>query len=70
MKKNKLITETRQTKELKEAELIISMAINEKSEEIIGEYLRQANRCLERIIGNIDVEEVLGNIFASFCIGK
>ena len=46
------------------------MAINEKSEEIIGEYLRQANRCLERIIGGIDVEEVLGNIFASFCIGK
>ena len=60
----------RQAKELEEAELNIKKALEEKSEEIISEHLRQANRSLERIIGNIDVEEVLGNIFSNFCIGK
>ena len=60
----------RQAKELEEAELNIKKALEEKSEEIISEYLRQTNRSLERIIGNIDVEEVLGNIFSNFCIGK
>ena len=65
-----IILNLRQAKELEEAEHNITKALEEKSEEIISEHLRQANRSLERIIGNIDVEEVLGNIFANFCIGK
>ncbi len=65
-----IVLNLRQAKELEEAEHNITKAIEEKSEEIISEHLRQANRSLERIIGNIDVEEVLGNIFSSFCIGK
>lgn len=68
--KKKIILNLRQASELKEAEFNITQAIEETSEEIIGEHLRQANRSLERIIGNIDVEEVLGNIFSNFCIGK
>ena len=60
----------RQAKELEEAELSLKKASEEKSEEIISEHLRQANRSLKRIIGNIDVEDVLGNIFSNFCIGK
>ena len=65
-----LVSNTRQTKELQEALEAIEQALNENSIEIIGEYLRSANRSLERVLGNIDVEEVLGNIFSSFCIGK
>ncbi len=65
-----VIINLRQASELKEAEFNVSQAIKETSDEIIGEYLRQANRSLERIIGNIDVEDVLGNIFSNFCIGK
>jgi len=65
-----IILNLRQAKELEEAQRNITKALEEKSEEIISEHLRQANRSLERIIGNIDVEEVLGNIFSNFCIGK
>jgi tRNA modification GTPase len=65
-----IILNLRQAKELEEAEYNITKALEEKSEEIISEHLRQANRSLERIIGNIDVEEVLGSIFSNFCIGK
>ncbi|MDA9708722.1 tRNA uridine-5-carboxymethylaminomethyl(34) synthesis GTPase MnmE [Alphaproteobacteria bacterium] len=65
-----IISNLRQAKELEEAERNITKALEEKSEEIISEHLRQANRSLERIIGNIDVEEILSSIFSNFCIGK
>ena len=65
-----IVLNLRQAKELEEAQQNITKALEEKSEEIISEHLRQAIRSLERIIGNIDIEEVLGNIFSSFCIGK
>jgi tRNA modification GTPase len=38
--------------------------------EFIAEDLRLAARALERIAGRIDVEDVLGQIFARLCIGK
>lgn len=38
--------------------------------EIVSEELRQALYYLDELVGRIDVEEVLGRIFASFCIGK
>lgn len=38
--------------------------------ELLAEDLRVALRALERLIGRIDVEDVLGEIFSRFCIGK
>ena len=35
-----------------------------------AEGLRLAIRALDRLIGRVDVEDVLGEIFARFCIGK
>ena len=40
------------------------------SPELRAEELRLAARHLGRLTGRIDVEEVLGAIFAEFCIGK
>ena len=38
--------------------------------ELAAEDLRLADRAFSRLVGVIDVEEVLGEIFSSFCIGK
>jgi tRNA modification GTPase len=38
--------------------------------EIVALYLRDGARALDSLIGRIDVEAVLGEIFSQFCIGK
>lgn len=38
--------------------------------EILAEELRVAIRALDVLVGRVDVDELLGEIFASFCIGK
>jgi tRNA modification GTPase len=38
--------------------------------ELVGEDLRVAAQSLGRLTGRIDVEDILGEIFARFCIGK
>lgn len=38
--------------------------------ELMAEHLRSARFALERLIGTVDVEDILGDIFARFCIGK
>jgi len=38
--------------------------------ELIVENIRQALLCLEELIGKIDIEDVYGEIFTKFCIGK
>jgi tRNA modification GTPase len=40
------------------------------TDELAAEHLRQASLALERLLGRIDTEQVLGRLFASFCIGK
>jgi tRNA modification GTPase len=43
---------------------------DEGEAELRAEHLRLAMRALARLVGRVDVEEVLGEIFAGFCIGK
>ncbi|SFM69087.1 tRNA modification GTPase trmE [Pleomorphomonas diazotrophica] len=38
--------------------------------EVVADNLRQAGDALGRLTGRIDIEEVLGSIFSTFCIGK
>lgn len=38
--------------------------------ELAAEYLRRAIRALDSLVGRVDVEDLLDEIFASFCIGK
>ena len=37
---------------------------------IAAEDIHRAVRALDSLVGRIDVETVLGEIFASFCLGK
>jgi tRNA modification GTPase len=52
------------------------MALDRASEaidgpvELLSEDMRLAIHALESLIGKVDVEEVLGEIFARFCVGK
>lgn len=38
--------------------------------ELVAEDLRSAMRALDSLVGKVDVEDLLDEIFASFCIGK
>lgn len=42
----------------------------ESRPELVAESLRRAIRALDVLVGRVDVEDLLGEIFASFCIGK
>jgi tRNA modification GTPase len=37
---------------------------------LAAEHLRRAVTALDALIGRVDVDDLLGEIFASFCIGK
>ena len=45
-------------------------ALAEAGVEIAAEELRLATMALDRLVGRVGVEEVLGEIFAGFCLGK
>jgi tRNA modification GTPase len=42
----------------------------ESEVDIVAENLRAAMRALDSLVGKVDVEDLLDQIFASFCIGK
>jgi tRNA modification GTPase len=67
-----LVTRERQRHALSEAlqHLEAILSAPPKPEELIAEELRLAARALGRVTGRVDVEEVLGEIFKNFCIGK
>jgi tRNA modification GTPase len=47
-----------------------SIADRDRGEELVAEDLRAASRALGRLLGQIDVEDLLDVIFSEFCIGK
>jgi tRNA modification GTPase len=47
-----------------------SLLIGEASEELTAEELRIAAQALGRLLGRVDVEDILDVIFREFCIGK
>jgi tRNA modification GTPase len=47
-----------------------SIAIVGQGEELAAEELRRAAYSLGRLLGRVDVEDILDVIFREFCIGK
>ncbi|MGB9174536.1 MAG: hypothetical protein WCC35_23500, partial [Bradyrhizobium sp.] len=39
-------------------------------DELVAEELRAASHSLGRLLGRVDVEDILDKIFREFCIGK
>src|SRR5208337_1684494 len=69
-----LITRVRHRQEIEHARSALnrflgSVDANEHPE-IAAEHLREAGDALGRLTGRLDVEDVLGQIFSEFCIGK
>jgi tRNA modification GTPase len=68
-----LVTRERQRAHLKETVLALQgaqRAAGDGREEIMAEQLRLATRALGKLLGRVDVEDVLDVIFRDFCIGK
>lgn len=67
-----VVTRARQRDLLRRASdsLRRSLELVEEGEELAAEELRAAAYALGRLLGRVDVEDVLGAIFQKFCIGK
>lgn len=67
-----LIGRTRQRQLLQEAvaSLQCSLEVLGEGEELAAEHLRIAAHFLGRLLGRVDVEDILDVIFREFCIGK
>lgn len=64
------LTRPRHRHLVNEAKEHLTRALNAKLPELAAEDLRMALRCLGRLTGHIDVENLLDVIFRDFCIGK
>ena len=68
-----LVTRERHRAALHETTAALGRALAEPvtgREEIVAEELRLAARALARLVGRVDVEDILDVIFRDFCIGK
>ncbi|MCA0423375.1 MAG: tRNA uridine-5-carboxymethylaminomethyl(34) synthesis GTPase MnmE [Proteobacteria bacterium] len=66
-----LITRERQRHGVAMALTALRCALSDGGEpELCAESVRRASVALERLLGRLDVEDVLGAIFSRFCIGK
>ena len=50
----------------------VQLALESKDfmDDLVAEDIRSAGRAIDSLLGRIDVEDILGEIFSSFCIGK
>ena len=48
----------------------VALASGVFMEDLVAEDIRSAGRAIDSLLGRIDVEDILGEIFSSFCIGK
>lgn len=64
------VTRQRHVESLIVARERLAAALSARQVELAAEDVRLAARALGRITGRIDAEEVLGAVFAKFCIGK
>ncbi|WP_084396302.1 tRNA uridine-5-carboxymethylaminomethyl(34) synthesis GTPase MnmE [Henriciella aquimarina] len=69
-----LITRRRHRVALEQAQFHVKQALDLQARgggaELVAEDVRLASRQLSALIGEIGVEEILGAVFSSFCIGK
>jgi tRNA modification GTPase len=68
-----LINRERQRTLLRETEISLRRSIDGaagKAEELVAEDLRAAAHSLGRLLGRVDVEDILDKVFRNFCIGK
>ncbi len=68
-----LVTRERQRHLLEQAGAALRRAVREGAggrEEVVAEELRVAAHALGRLVGRVDVEDVLDVVFRDFCIGK
>ena len=49
---------------------LAALDMGEAALEIVSEEIRSVFGCLDFILGKVDVEDLLGDIFSKFCIGK
>ena len=64
------ITRARHRAALRDAHMALEQAQDAPLPELAAEDLRTALRALGRVVGVVDVEDVLDQIFSAFCIGK
>ena len=65
-----LITRTRQRQLLQDAADSLQRSLADQGEELTAEELRAAALSLGRLLGRVDVEDILDVIFREFCVGK
>ena len=65
-----LITRARHRQALADCQAALARGQGAGSPELLAEDLRLALRALGRIVGRVDVEDVLDVVFRDFCIGK
>jgi tRNA modification GTPase len=67
-----LLTLERHRRGFQEARQALAAALAPEAAEpeLIAEDLRRAALAMDRIVGRIGVEDVLGEIFARLCVGK